>query len=602
MVKSLFLSTISLCISVCLFSQKISYKLSFPNAVHHEAHITMEVSGTSLPVLTFRMSRSSPGRYATHEFGKNVYDLEATDASGKSLLVKRTDGDIWQVSGGKGTVTLSYTLYGNYADGTYVGIDPSSIHLNMPASFMWVKGLEMVPVQVKFEIPDSSFTIATQLKPTADKTVFTAPNLQYLMDSPTKIGKLTWREWPISNGTTNMNMRLALEADATTAQADTLMSWVQRITRQAKAVFGEYPAYDYGTYTFLASINPYVHGDGMEHRNSTMISVPDTFSAEYDNVEVFAHEFFHCWNVERIRPKTLEPFNFEKSNMSNELWCAEGFTQYYGGLLMVRAGLTSDTAYKSTLTGLINAKLNTPGATLYTPIQSSNEAVFTDAGRSIDGTNFPNIFTSYYAYGGSLALALDLTLRQQGKTLDDFMQQMWKAHGKPEKPYTVADMQTALGMITTPAFAKTFFDNYVYAPGKPDYEKLLAPAGFTLQKIGAGKPWIGRVRYTGGANGITIAGNTVKGTPLYDAGLDTDDVLLTMDNKLIKRQDDVATILNGHQPGDTMLVSYLHRGKSMQSTIKIVENPSFTVVPYEQAGLPVTDAIKVFRQNWLGAK
>lgn len=601
MVKSVFIAALLL-IGSSVLAQKISYHLSFRNAAHHEARITMEVSGTVLPQLTFRMSRSSPGRYATHEFGKNVYDLEATDASGKSLPIKRIDADIWQVSGYKGTVKLSYTLYGNYADGTYAGIDPASIHLNMPASFMWVKGLEVVPIQVTFEVPDTAFTIATQLKPTADKNTFTAPNLQYLMDSPTKIGKLTWREWPISNGATNMTMRLALEADATPEQADTLASWVKRITQQAKAVFGEYPAYDYGTYTFLASINPWVHGDGMEHRNSTMISIPDTFSLDYDNTEVFAHEFFHCWNVERIRPKTLEPFNFEKSNMSNELWCAEGFTQYYGGLLFVRAGLSKDTAYKSVLAGLINSKLNTPGATLYTPIQASNEAVFTDAGRSIDPTNFPNIFTSYYTYGGALALALDLTLRQQGKTGDNFMQQMWKAHGKPEKPYTVADMQTALGMVTTPAFAKTFFDTYVYAPGKPNYETLLAPAGFAVQKSAPGKAWIGRIRYTPGQNGIAIAGNTVRGMPLYEAGLDADDVLLTMDNKFIKRQDDVNTILNTHQPGDKVPVSYLHHGKSMQSTITVMENPAVAIVTYEQAGLPVTDAIKAFRKSWLGSK
>src|SRR5262249_43203594 len=154
--------------------------------------------------------------------------------------------------------------------------------------------------------------------------------------------------------------------------------------------------------TFLASINPYVHGDGMEHRNSTMISIPTVFRNNDRLLGVFAHEFFHCWNVKRIRPKTLEPFNFEKSDMSYELWFAEGFTQYYGELLVERAGFLRDTDYaKTIIAGLINTKMNTPGAQGYSPIEASEEAVFTDAGVAVDKTNFPNIFSSYYPYGGS---------------------------------------------------------------------------------------------------------------------------------------------------------------------------------------------------------
>ena len=467
---------------------------------------------------------------------------------------------------------------------------------------MWVKGLETAPIQIKFVLPDTAFTIATQLKPTASTNTFTAPDLQYLMDSPTKIGKLQWREWPIANGTTKMNMRLALEAASTKADTDSLTTIIQKITQQAKAVFGEYPAYDYGTYTFLASLNPYVQGDGMEHRNSTMISTGQSFSYEYDNVEVFAHEFFHCWNVERIRPKTLEPFNFEHSNMSNELWCAEGFTQYYGGLLLIRAGLQKDTGYRFILANLVNTKLNTVGANNYTPIQASNMAVFTDAGISVDKTNYPNIFTSYYPYGASIALALDLTLRSQfNKSLDDFMRQMWKVHGKPEVPYTVADMQQALATITNAGFAKTFFDSYIYKPGKPDYDNLLANAGFALQKATPGKAWISRVRFTE-KGGLTIASNTIRNTPLYKAGLDINDIITSINGEAIKTEADLTKILNAHAPGDKLTIVYKHRNEEKQATITTIENPWYTVITFEQAGKPVTESIRAFRKSWLGGK
>jgi predicted metalloprotease with PDZ domain len=585
------------------FSQKIHYTVSFPNAAHHEAKIMMNISGVKSSVLTVRMSRSSPGRYATHEFGKNVYDVSATDPSGKTLSLKRIEGDVYEVSGVKGNATITYTLFGNYADGTYAGIDPTSIHLNMPAAFMWAKGYETAPIEVDFVLPDPTFTIATQLKPGKNKTNFSAPNLQYFLDSPTKIGKLHWREWNVTTNGKQQTIRIALEAKASDAGVDSLATVVKRIADQSAKVFGTYPNYDYGTYTFLASINPYVKGDGMEHRNSTMITLPMEFTTDPDELEVFAHEFFHCWNVERIRPKTLEPFNFEKSNMSNELWCAEGFTQYYGQLLMVRAGTVPDTSFARSANGFINAKANSPGGTMYSPIQSSNLAVFTDAGRSIDVNNFSNIFTSYYIYGASVALALDLSLRGQfNSSLDAFMQQMWKQHGKPEIPYTVADMEKALAVISNASFAKDFFSKYVYGKQIPDYRSLLAPAGMELRQASRGKAWIGNLSRAPEKNGIVISSHTARNTPLYNAGLDIDDVITSLAGQTVTTVADLNRILATHAPGEQVKIGFTHRGVEQTSTIQLKENPSFSVVTYESAGKLVTQSMLNFRRDWLGMK
>ncbi|HVK48291.1 MAG TPA: hypothetical protein VM488_10610, partial [Pseudobacter sp.] len=121
-------------------AQKISYNVSFPNMAHHEAQISLTASGISTKTAIFRMSRSSPGRYATHEFGKNVYEVKAFGKNNKALTVTRTDGDVYEVSNHSGFVRLEYTLYANHPDGTYAGIDATSIHLNMPAAFMWIRG------------------------------------------------------------------------------------------------------------------------------------------------------------------------------------------------------------------------------------------------------------------------------------------------------------------------------------------------------------------------------------------------------------------------------------------------------------------------------
>lgn len=273
MLQKLFLPLLALLLVIQTNAQKISYKVAFPNAVHHEARISLSVTGLQQKAAIFKMSRSSPGRYATHEFGKNVYDVTATDQQGRPLEIRRIDGDVFEVKEHKGSIIVTYTLFANHADGTYAGIDPESIHLNMPAAFMWIKGYDQLPIEISFELPEENKGIvATQLFPTNRPHTFTAPGLQYFMDSPTKIGDLIIREWNVANSDgKNYTIRIALEADATSEQVDELTEKTKKIVAEAKAVFGEYPAYETGRYTFIMSANSYVQGDGMEHRTSTMI-------------------------------------------------------------------------------------------------------------------------------------------------------------------------------------------------------------------------------------------------------------------------------------------------------------------------------------------
>ena len=604
--RKLFALFVLACGTGTISAQRISYIVSFPNLAHHEANIELIASDIPARSAIFRMSRSSPGRYATHEFGKNVYDVKAFDAQGKPMMVNKTDGDVYEVPRYNGYVKLQYTLYGNYADGTYVGIDPSDIHFNMPGAFMWMKGADNVPISIHFAVPeDLHYTIATQLEPTGDPLTFTARGLQYFMDCPTKIGNLHYKKWDVKNpdGKTYA-FRIALDGAADDSVFTVFGDKVARIVRQAQAVFGETPAYDYGTYTFLASINPWVHGDGMEHRNSTMISIPTNFHGEDFLLGVFAHEFFHCWNVKRIRPKTLEPFNFEKSDMSHELWFAEGFTQYYGDLLVERAGFTKDTSFVTgTLGGLINTKMNTPGARLYSPVDASRMAVFVDAGVAVDKTNYPNVYTSYYPYGGAIALALDLELRgHYKKTLDDYMQAAWKKFGKPEIPYTIPGLEEVLAGVTgDKKFAAGFFGKYIYGHEPIDYNALLAPAGFVLKRPGEGRAWLGNVRLTD-RGGAVIGSNTQRGSALYDAGLDVDDKIESIDNQPIKSQSDISKLLESHHPGDKLSIGYDHRTEKKTSTIVLGENPAVTVTTFERAGLPVTPAVLDFRRDWLGGK
>jgi predicted metalloprotease with PDZ domain len=615
--KKLSLSAVALLLSAAAWAQnEINYAVSFPNAQHHEAEVTLRVPQVPTGAMRFRMSRSSPGRYATHEFGKNIYNVKAYGEKNTPLTVKQVEGDVYEIAQHGSTVIISYTLFGNYMDGTYVGIDANTAHFNMPAAFAWVLGMDKRPIRLKFNDTEKyGWKVATQLKPETDGTYW-APNLQYLMDSPTSLAAYKTYSWDLSNpGGKRQTIHLTVNSSDDQSTVDGFGQMVKKVTQEAQAVFGELPVYDYGTYTFLHDVAASNAGDGMEHRNSTSIvqTTPQIAGNEKQLLGTFSHEYFHSWNVERIRPKSLEPFNFEHANMSSELWFAEGFTQYYGELLLVRAGLREQAGYLRTIAGLVNTVLNTQGAARYSPAQMSRYAVFADAGVSIDPNNNANIFTSYYTYGGATALALDLRLRSEfNLTLDDYMRAVWLAHGKPtanatvgyvEKPYTIPDLQNALASVTkNPAFAAEFFNKYIYGFEKNNYQQLLEKAGLTLRKSQPGKGWAGLLRLSPATGGLYVQGNTVKGTPVYEGGLDAGDLILTVDGKELKDQQAYSAALEGKKPGDKVIYVYQNRAGKHETTVTLQENPAYEVAAQENAGKELSAAQKTFRNQWLSTK
>ena len=598
----------------------IYYAISFPNAAHHEAEITMTITDAPVSPLRLRMSRSSAGRYATHEFGKNIYNLKAFNADGTPLTLKPLEGDLFEISEHGPVVKVSYTLFANWTDGTYASIDPSHAHLNMPATFLWLANAGQDQRSIRFEFNDLEkygWKVATQLKHVG-ANIYTAPNFQYMMDSPTELSNFKLASWEVANPDgKKQKINLTIHSDDDQPVIDKFAGMVQKVVREEQAVFGELPAYDFGEYTFLDDVYPTNAGDGMEHRNSTVIvdTAPKVSGNEESLLGTFSHEFFHAWNVKRIRPKSLEPFNFEHANMSSELWFAEGFTQYYGELVLTRAGFNTTESYTTVLSGLINYVLNTPGAARYPATEMSRRSVFTDAGVSIDPVNYDNIFTTYYRYGGAIALALDLKLRSDyNLTLDDYMRTVWLARGKNMKPYTIPELQKDLGNLTkNEKFAADFFNRYIYGIEKNNYEALLAKAGLLLRKAQPGKAWTGlsgsspiRGRSgqarTGGSGGLALTTNTLIGSPLYMAGLDAGDIIIKADGKEIMDAASFTQAVSGKKPGDSVKISYMNRTGNHETTLTLAENPYLEVVTMEQAGQKPSSEALAFRSNWLSSK
>ncbi len=597
-----------------LAQSKVEYEISFPNATHHEAEITVTFSGVPAgKPLEVRMSRSSPGRYAAQEFSKNVYSVRATDGNGAPLSFTRPNPTQWNIAGHKGKVRISYTLFGDLGSGTFTGIDASMAHLSIPASFMWARGMETAPITIRFRgLP--GWKVATQLVPTADPQVFTAPHLQYFMDSPTMLANFRLREWPIQSNSKTYTIRLAInDPAASDAEVDEFAEMCKKIVAEQNAIFGEAPDFDFGTYTFISNYVPQIGGDGMEHRNSTSLTSSRSIKAggARGNLGTVSHEYFHAWNVERLRPKTLEPFSFEDANVSDGLWVGEGFTQYYGSLAMKRAGFMGDDAsFGRGLGFTVNSIVNTPGRLLHGAIEMSQQAVYADGAAAADPSNLLNNFLSYYTYGSAVALGLDLTLRTKfaGKTLDGYMRQLWQDHGKhqknyaPAKPYTIADLKASLAKYTgDAAFANDYFARFIEGRDVPDYEGLLARAGFQLRKARPGKLWLdGQLREQGGA--VLIGSPTLRTGPMYKAGLDRGDKILMFDGQAISKPSDISAILEKHKPGDTITIEAEQRGLKKTFQLTFTEEPNLEVVAFESINKEVTAEMKKLRTEWLGSQ
>lgn len=578
------------------YGQTNSYVISFENAVHHEAVVTVQFPNIEKDTLAVRMSRTSPGRYALHEFAKNLYGFKATDGKGKVLKVIRPDPYQWLIFGHDGEVNISYTLFANRGDGTYSQIDETHAHLNIPATFMYAPTQSEREIEVTFKArEDLGWKIATQL-PLVSGTTYSAPNLQYFMDSPTELSDFGLRKFMVDGQT----IQLALHHNGTDDELNTYFEKVKKVVLAEKAVYGELPTFDYGTYTFLACYIPNASGDGMEHCNSTTLTSTRSLAdgGMERNIGTVSHEFFHAWNVERIRPRSLEPFNFEEANMSGALWFAEGFTSYYTNLILCRAGLISPQKYVEELSGTFNYVWNSPARNYFNPIEMSYQAPFVDAATSVDPVNRENTFISYYSYGSILGLALDLSLREQGLNLDDYMKLVWETYGKSNTPYTITMLQKSLNQYAGDNFGEAFFNNYIYKSEMPDYQRLVKSVGVVL-KQNLDVPYFGvEVSLNGDGNG-EIKSNPKIGSPAYKAGLDKGDIITAVNENPFPNSMQFDNFIKQFAVADTLKIDFERFGQKKNTKVVLQSDLSYTLTLLENEGEKPSREILNNRKRWL---
>ncbi len=573
------------------------YEISFENAVHHEASIAVEFPNVDEQPLQVRMSRTSPGRYAIHNFAKNMYGVKAFDSQGNELEVQRPNPQQWDVLGHDGFVRFEYTLFANRGDGTYSQVDESHAHLNIPATFVYARNYMHRPIELKVNLPEGlNWKVATQLK-TLTPTTFYAPDAYYFMDSPIEMSDYHLRERMVDG----QLIQLALHTPASDSEVNAYFAKVMAIVEAQREVFGELPEFDFGRYTFLSCYMPQASGDGMEHRNSTIVTnrKPMEEPLAETSIGTISHEFFHAWNVERIRPASLEPFDFEEANMSGALWFAEGFTSYYTNLILARAGIITAEEYVQGLSRTLNYVMLSPGQQFFNPIEMSYRAPFVDAATAIDPDNNSNTFISYYSYGSLLGLALDVTLRTETSVnLDDYMRTLWSYYGKKEQLYSLKDLEATLAEMVGDSLAQSFFEHHIYDSQMPDMAEMLARVGLELTPVAENEAYIGvSSRWSGDEEAWEIVSDPQIGSPAYLAGLNRGDLVHTLAGLGLSSERSIDEVVASKRVGQTVDVEFRRWGVPKEASVILQANPRMQSSIMRRASREQKDAMEAWIQS-----
>jgi predicted metalloprotease with PDZ domain len=475
---------------------RISYRVAMPDPATHLYEIALQVDGPIGPTLPLQLPVWSPGRYAKMDFAKNVQEFRATDASGKPLTWDKTDGSRWVVnSKGASSVRVTYKSFDNALSGTFSVLDTAHANWNGASLFMYVDGHKQDPVTLTIA-PPAGWHVMNGDTRTADQLEYRFENYDRLIDSPTEVapaflvdsfrvdGKL-YRTMVHHNGPMPAAVRARFVGD------------VEKLVRYENSVFSAPPLEQY---TFLFNIG-YKGGDGMEHLYSTQIIDPRSFTgndtlAVLPGIGTAAHEYFHVWNVKRVRPAALGPFDYTREQYQPSLWVAEGWTQYYGQAALHRAGVTGKDEFYRSMAGIVWQNLNAPGRKEVSARMASFHAPFWDGAVQQQPTNGGNSFFSYYTKGSGLALYLDLYVRTKTgnkRSLDDVFNTLksrtWNAPNASYylqgRGYTEQDVERAASDVVGEDM-HAWFEKYVGGTEDLDYDALLAGAGMRIVR---GERW-----------------------------------------------------------------------------------------------------------------
>ncbi len=520
---------------------ELHYRLILSRPTTHLLEVEIDARRVHSPDLDFVMPAWGPGRYAIYDYAKNVQAFSAQDAQGRPLPWRKLDKQTWRVSAGEpgegaGEVRVRYQVFANDLTGSFSQFDTSHAALSGPSVFMYVAGHKYDPLRLSVQAPVRWLIFSGfALSPT--QNTFQVHDYDRLVDTPLEISpECSVREFQVDGKTFRVVVH---DYSSGPADLDALAAGLRKIVASEMAMM---PAPDFHDYTFLFHFAPQISmGDGMEHLNSTQIIVrgePQGAGLE-EALEIAAHEFFHVWNVKRLRPAALGPFDYTREDYTRSLWFVEGVTSYYSYVHLLRSGLWTRAQFLNRLAAEIADLQDDPGRKLMSAESSSFNAWFYDRAPQMQETNFANSTISYYNKGALLGLLLDLEIRSRtggARSLDDVLRKMYREFYEapaatpygPGRGYHEKDIEEAVSAVAGSDFTN-FFRRYVSGTDELPYDRVLKLVGLELRAGAApgSPPSLGALTVSTDT-GVRIRA-VIPGGAADRAGLSRDDVLVNVD-------------------------------------------------------------------------
>ncbi|MGA7937766.1 MAG: M61 family metallopeptidase [Kovacikia sp.] len=574
---------------------QLHYEVAMPAPESHLFEVSLRLKGweQSSSHLDLRMPVWTPGSYLVREYSRHVQDFAAfeTAAGDAPLPWSKVSKNHWQVNPqGQTDVTIRYRVYANELTVRTNHLDGTHGYFNGAALFCYIPGYEHCPIAVTVVLPRSDWQITTSLLPVeGQRNTFLAEDFDTLVDSPFEIGIHQLYEFDALE----KPHRLAVWGQGN-LQPERLLADIQKIIRVEADLFEGLP---YDHYLFLLHLSSQGFG-GLEHKSScSLIYQRFGFRSKdkYDRlIQLVAHEFFHLWNVKRIRPKGLEVFDYEQENYTPSLWFSEGTTSFYDLVIPYRAGIYDVRTYLSALSREISRYQTTPGR----KVQPLSESSF-DAWIKLyrQDANSPNSQISYYLKGEMVSLLLDLLIRERyenRRSLDDVMRQMWQQFGKNEVGFTPEQLQQVIEASAGSELTE-FFARYLHGMEDLPFDDYLHPFGLGLKSDNGGAegvPYLGMTVKT--ENGHEVVKFVESASPAQKAGIDAGDELLAL-NGIRVSAEQLADRLRDFKPNETIELAFFHQDELFYRPVTLAEpKPTqYQIVPLERLS-------RKQEQNFLG--
>jgi predicted metalloprotease with PDZ domain len=547
--KHFLLLLFTLSRTVSLSAPSVTYAISFPEPHTHYIEVQMLIEGFREKELAVKMPVWAPGSYLVREFARNVEGFKASSPAGALKAVKK-DKNTWSVTpAGEGPVTVSYRVYANELSVRTSFVNEQHGYINGTSVFMYVNGLKHLPLKVKVKPFREWKVISTGLKSGQDKWELLADNYDVLADSPIEIGN--HRVFDFTASGTLHHVAMFGEGNY---NEDSLKKDMAKIAVSCTSIFGENPNKEY---TFIVH-NITVPSGGLEHLNSTTLQVNRwTYSPRKNYLQflsLVAHEYFHLWNVKRLRPVQLGPFDYDRENYTELLWLMEGVTSYYDEHILRRCAFVNEKDFLETFADGISVIENQPGNTVQSVAEASFDAWIK---HYRPNENSHNSTISYYSKGQVLGGILDLELLNATggeKGLDALLRYLYDNYYKNgNKGITETDVEKAANLVAGRSMDH-FFRDYINGTNTIDYSRILGYAGLEIRNVNpdSGKASLGAALYE--KEGKLLVKNVTKGSAAYIGGLNAEDEIIAA-NGYRMNNEKLTRLLAGMKPGEKLTVT-----------------------------------------------